>query len=886
MTKTIKGSLIFESPVYRGNSKKTIFTRGNSKNEISLPGEISGSAKAMMSAFTGFWQHPKNPRNNNYGLIEQLWKRLFAEDMPNFISNVSCTLDQQIAESEQYFDLRMGIAIDRDRMAQAEDQNFRLETVYKGSRFNFSLSFNENRLKGSDKIKFAYLLEEMIQGRFWFGAQKSTGMGKSYLKLDKPSQDLLSSYKNTGNQKVQLNNEANYVFITLDIVPDSPLLVSWPWGNKDEQGNRDAWIDDLRKETEEHKNIMDNVLAGHAKNWSDVEKMPGGIKFKNNHLRSGQPMSLDQLKRNFTKAVRNDETLMDFLKGHRGKVHKEIDREPHLDFREEKGEIIRGKPYDQLFYRALTRDQHKTCWELCIPGNTIKGAFRTKAQQILRTLHNGQGCKEKTSSHEGKYCDDRYCPVCSLFGRQGMTAEVFCSDAYLAADDKLPDDEQYSYDQITVDPKTGQSIENSKLNFLFAYGQKFSFKCSLVLKDLDPRYLEQFSFLIRLLKEFENGTIPFGGKKTSGFGYIRGKIDKMEFLCPPGSSMENQLKKWKVKKTGFEQLWHHYELDGGKIWKNNKFTSDIQKAFSKLIGEINTPEKPFKTKAGYISHRQYSKLCGSLICELEALTPIHIRESGEPSFQGEEVFGYDFFSISPPKNSKKQPIDNREYAVPPSTLKGETRKIYNLISKNPCSGCKHINKLCDTCRLFGWVGTGNNKEQALMGRINFSLARPVDNIKFEWFGVEFGYKGEKSSSISGVRIFPHTNNISKSISRYGTSDMPVDVEKNRTLNRFAKTGSKFRFQVDFTNLEKEELKKLIWALELEDGLAHKIGKSKALYFGSCKIRITEAYLIDWAKRFSSLDDLGQVSLDLDAYRPDKSDLANYDDLKKALSLPG
>ena len=51
MAQSINGFLVFDSPVYRGNSKKTIFTRGNSQQDISLPGRIGGSAQAMMSAF-------------------------------------------------------------------------------------------------------------------------------------------------------------------------------------------------------------------------------------------------------------------------------------------------------------------------------------------------------------------------------------------------------------------------------------------------------------------------------------------------------------------------------------------------------------------------------------------------------------------------------------------------------------------------------------------------------------------------------------------------------------------------------------------------------------------------------------------------------------------
>ena len=880
----ISGLLVFDGPVYRGNAKKTIFTRGNGKGDITLPGRIGGSAQAMMSAFTGFWQSHKNPKNNNYGLLEQLWKRLYGDDMPKFILNVSCTLDEHIANSDSYFDLRMGIAIDRDRMAQAKDQNFRLETVYKGSRFNFSLSYDENQLNKKDQVRFAFLIEEMAQGRFWFGAQKSTGLGNCHLVLDEPSRQLVDGYKEA-TEAIQVNDSANYVFIHLTITPDKPLLVSWPWGKKDDQGNRDSWVDALVKDTQDHQNVMKQVLSGKAHTWDDVRKLSGGSKFESTHLRRGEPMDLGQLKKNFPKAVQNDDTLTNFLQGHRERVHSEIDREVHQDFRENDGKISRGKPYDQLFYRSLSWNGSQPEWELCIPGNTIKGALRTKAQQILRTLHNGKGCKEKTSSHLKNLCDDKFCPVCSLFGRQGLTAKVFCSDAYPVTETCSLDDEHLSYDQIAIDPKTGKSFENSKLNFLYAYGQKFSFRTTLVLKDLKPQDMGQLGFLMFLIRELQNGNLPIGGKKMLDFGHVKGDIDKIEFLCAPDSPLENNIKKWDGQFAGKSELWQAYELTGGALWNNKPFTADISEAFSKLIGQITVPKEPYKTKAGYVSHRQYSALCGSLIYEVEAVTPLHIKESGEPSFQSEEAPGYDFFSLSPPKNEKKQPMNAREYVIPSSTLKGAVRNIYNLISANSCSGCTHINNLCDTCRLFGWVGKENNAENALMGRLKFSFARPTTDLYFEWYGAAFGYKGIKSYSVAGNRIIPHTAITNTAISRHGTAEQPNNLKKNITLNRFAAAGSRFQFQVDFTNLEQDEFNKILWAIALEDSLAHKMGKSKALGFGSCKIRLKDAYIIFWDDRFSSLTDLGYGQLNIEGLKSNPKNFTNYQELRKALALP-
>lgn len=665
----------------------------------------------------------------------------------------------------------------------------------------------------------------------------------------------------------------------MEIVPDNPLLVSWPWGNLDPDGSVDSWVDSQLSDIADHKNIMESVVSGQAKSWGDVNKLPGGSKFENTHQRRGQPMKLNQLKNNFSKGIKNDDTLMEFLKGHRNKAYSEIEREPHIDFREAKGEVTRGKPYDQIFYRALGWDGEKTNWELCIPGHTFKGAFRVKAQQIYRTLNSGKGCKEKTSSHRDKDCDDKYCPVCSLFGREGMIAKAWFTDAHLISKDKLLDDEHCSYDQIAIDSETGQSINNSKLNFLYAYGKKFSFRSTIVLKDVNNHDFKQLGFLMYLLREFDQGAIPIGGKKSLNFGTVKGSIKNLKILCTPGSRMESLTKKWNFKKTNSEPVWNHYEIEGDKLWKNNKFIDQMQNNFSNLTGKIQVPDKPY-IHDKLVSHRQYSKLCGVLTCELEALTPLHIKESGEPSFISDSALGYDFFSMSSPKNSHKPDMVEREYAIPPSSIRGAVRQIYNLISKKHCPGCKDIGNLCDTCQLFGFVGNTGS----LMGRLSISFARAIDKPNFEWFGVKYGYEVDEYSKVDNTRIFEHTKQTSQEISRHGTDDVPGNLPANSTLNRFALPGTKFVFDVKFTNLRDIELKKLIWALELEKGLGHKIGKSKALLFGSCQISIKQAHLIDWEKRFSSLNDLGLVSFDINKYRPFAKDLANYDSLKSALAI--
>jgi hypothetical protein len=64
-------------------------------------------------------------------------------------------------------------------------------------------------------------------------------------------------------------------------------------------------------------------------------------------------------------------------------------------------------------------------------------------------------------------------------------------------------------------------------------------------------------------------------------------------------------------------------------------------------------------------------------------------------------------------------------------------------------------------------------------------------------------------------------------------------------------GERARFTIRFWNLMEEELKRLVWCVALEPGMAHKLGNHRYLGFGSLRLRITdESFLIDWDKRYA------------------------------------
>lgn len=188
-----------------------------------------------------------------------------------------------------------------------------------------------------------------------------------------------------------------------------------------------------------------------------------------------------------------------------------------------------------------------------------------------------------------------------------------------------------------------------------------------------------------------------------------------------------------------------------------------------------------------------------------------------------------------------------------------------------------LKKLSFSERLFGTTGDTTKKDEekkdelvTLSGRVFFEDAKNykpemIDNgnpVTLKAFGephptlttfyldnIEKNYNENKGVSIRGRKFYwHHKEKIGKPFSEYRKSvEMPKD--KNGQ-NKFAYNSSlelmdinnEFEFNVNFENLTDEELGVLIYAIELEDGLLHKVGKGKAFGLGSCKIEIKEFLL--------------------------------------------
>jgi CRISPR/Cas system CSM-associated protein Csm3 (group 7 of RAMP superfamily) len=302
--------------------------------------------------------------------------------------------------------------------------------------------------------------------------------------------------------------------------------------------------------------------------------------------------------------------------------------------------------------------------------------------------------------------------------------------------------------------------------------------------------------------------------------------------------------------------------------------------------------RPPRAQAGFVSHRSFGGYSGTLAVEAETLTPLHVRESGEPSHKATlvdgNVNGWDCFSFAPAEAALRP--ETRLYALPSRSLKGLLRHIYTIASDSK-SASPDISRLNPTDSLFGWVGSGPN--QALMGRLVFSFAPFEETPELVWFKVPYPYGGWvcengiwRRGAAKGVpmfqiaktwRLFPHTP-IAPLVQRL--ADFTPDAVQ-ASYTRAILPGAKARFTIRFWNLEKEELQRLIWCVGLEGGLAHKLGHHRYVGFGSLRLRILpDSVLQDWTKRYASGED-GRIPLKIEEWLEPKV-IAYRAELLKAL----
>lgn len=189
--------------------------------------------------------------------------------------------------------------------------------------------------------------------------------------------------------------------------------------------------------------------------------------------------------------------------------------------------------------------------------------------------------------------------------------------------------------------------------------------------------------------------------------------------------------------------------------------------------------------------------------------------------------------------------------------------------------CENYYDLCPACRIFGWVNDkplNDAKYVAYAGRVRLShgelissngslpdtllaiLSTPKPTTTPFYLlnlqgkpdpTVDYDTNGAK---LRGRKFYRHQRRV---VPEEYKGKEPID--QNRTIHGALNPGATFKFMLDFKNLAPLELGALLYALEMEDGMFHRLGYAKPLGFGSIKITVDSLKTINWSDRLISLN---------------------------------
>ncbi len=195
-----------------------------------------------------------------------------------------------------------------------------------------------------------------------------------------------------------------------------------------------------------------------------------------------------------------------------------------------------GDETDAVFTRVYGKNGESVDY---IPGSSVKGVFRSRAEKILRTLGRDicdildkeRGCAavikqkidEKTEACRKKDCEfgdkdafeivrQESCPVCRLFGNGQWASRILFSDAFF---EKKP--KKKTRDNVAIDRFTGGAAEGRLFNAAPVVQGKTSFRILIRKPDNFDKAL-----LLFLLRDLRQGFPPlrFGYGKTRGYGLL------------------------------------------------------------------------------------------------------------------------------------------------------------------------------------------------------------------------------------------------------------------------------------------------------------------------------------------------------------------------------
>lgn len=179
--------------------------------------------------------------------------------------------------------------------------------------------------------------------------------------------------------------------------------------------------------------------------------------------------------------------------------------------------------------------------EVVMPGSSIKGVFRSRAEKLLVgscDIFGQQSCTKKIRRLENDLpIQEKYrnsCPACRMFGNTYLKSRVEFKDAYPDGSVKLSTRHNVGIDRVTGASKRSSLFETEIL-------EEGTFKAEILIKNF---FLWQIKILIQIFDDINEGYVTFGGITSRGFGRMH--VENVEIVvreygnCEPSEFYKEQ----------------------------------------------------------------------------------------------------------------------------------------------------------------------------------------------------------------------------------------------------------------------------------------------------------------------------------------------------------
>ncbi|HEX3315121.1 MAG TPA: RAMP superfamily CRISPR-associated protein, partial [Gemmataceae bacterium] len=151
-----------------------------------------------------------------------------------------------------------------------------------------------------------------------------------------------------------------------------------------------------------------------------------------------------------------------------------------------------------------------------LPGSSLRGALRSQAERIVRTL-GGHACSPSSPCKPLQKLNlDSLCPVCLLFGATGWASLVHFSPFDLQNDPKPP----LHQDFVAIDRFTGGGADGAKFDAVGFWQPHFKGRLAISGRLADAELRDSALGLLALtLRDLAEGDIPIGFGSAKGYGW-------------------------------------------------------------------------------------------------------------------------------------------------------------------------------------------------------------------------------------------------------------------------------------------------------------------------------------------------------------------------------